>query len=101
MERFRLKAVRKNKRAGRLLRKMDREFGKRQSNLLRVLAWQKEAAKLMSQALEDMQKRKDKRKKLKRFEISKPSESETEVNFVLEKVPERHLRKYGADSCVY
>ena len=50
---------------------------------------------------EDMQKREDERKKQKRFEISKPSESETEVNFVLEKVSKRHVRKYGVNSCVY
>ena len=35
------------------------------------------------------------------MKVTKPSDLESQVNFVLEKVSERHVAKYGASSFVY
>ena len=48
-----------------------------------------------------MEKRENERAKLKKVKVTKPSDLESQVNFVLEKVSERHVAKYGARSFVY
>ena len=94
LEKLRQKAIRKNKKAGRLLKKLDRELSKRKTNLSKVMAFQKKSTKLLNQALKYVNKREN----LKR---SGNLETPKTVNFNVEKVSERFVKKFGATSCVY
>ena len=94
LEKLRQKAIRKNKKAGRLLKKIDRELFKRKTNLSKVMAFQKKSTKLLNQALKYVNKREN----LKR---SGNLETPKTVNFNVEKVSERFVKKFGATSCVY
>jgi hypothetical protein len=94
LEKLRQKAIRKNKKAGRLLKKIDRELSKRKTNLSKVMAFQKKSTKLLNQALKYVNKREN----LKR---SGNLETPKTVNFNVEKVSERFVKKFGATSCVY
>ena len=101
MERLRLRAIRKNKKAGRMLEKVEKELAKRKADLPRVLAWQRKAARLVEQGLRHIKKREEERAKLKKVKVTNPSKPENQVNFVLDKVSKRYIAKYGASSCVY
>lgn len=98
MDKLRLRAIRKNGIARRLLKRIDRELSKKKSDLPRVLLWQTRTTKLLNQALKYVKKREN----LKR---SRRSETEPEaikpINFNLEKVSERFVMKFGATSCVF
>jgi hypothetical protein len=94
LEKLRQKAIRKNKKAGRLQKKIDRELFKRKTNLSKVMAFQKKSTKLLNQA----QKYVNKRENLKR---SGNLETPKTVHFNVEKVFERFVKKFGATSCVY
>jgi hypothetical protein len=94
LEKLRQRAIRKNKKAGRLLKKIDRELSKRKTNLSKVMAFQKKSTKLLNQALKYVNKREN----LKR---SGNLETPKTVNFNVEKVSERFVKKFGATSCVY
>ena len=67
MERLRLSAIRKNKKAKKLVRKIDKEMTKDKVNLPRVLVWQRKVAKLTTQALTKMKRREKKNER--NFEI--------------------------------
>ena len=103
MERLRLSAIRKNKKAKKLVRKIDKEMTKDKVNLPRVLVWQRKVAKLTTQALTKMKRReKKKRTELRNINLKRSSELDTNsVNFILEKVSERFVKKYSSTSCVY
>jgi hypothetical protein len=94
LEKLRQRAIRKNKKAGRLLKKIDRELSKRKTNLSKVMAFQKKSTKLLNQALKYVNKREN----LKR---SGNLETPKTVNFNVEKVSERFVKKFAATSCVY
>jgi hypothetical protein len=96
MERLRLKSIRKNREAHKILKKIDRELTKRRSDLTKVLLWQKKATKLLNLTLNYVKKRDE----LKRLERSE-TEVTKSINFNLEKVPERFVKKFGATSCVF
>ena len=57
MERLRLRAIRKNQRAGRVLKRMERELQKRKPNLAKVIEQQKKSARYTSQSLKYLDKR--------------------------------------------
>ena len=97
MERLRL--IRKNKKAKNLLRKIDKETTKDKVNLPRVFVWQRKVAKLTTQALTKMRRRE---KNERNINLKRSPESDTNsVNFILEKVSERFVKKYSSTSCVY
>ena len=96
MERLRLKSIRKNREAHKILKKIDRELTKRRSDLTKVLLWQKKATKFLNQALNYVKKR-DEIKRLGHLE----TEVTKSINFNIEKVSERFVKKFGATSCVF
>ena len=55
MERLRLKSIRKNREAHKILKKI--ELTKRRGDLTKVLLWQKKATKFLNQALNYVKKR--------------------------------------------
>ena len=67
MERLRLRAIRKNKKAGRMLEKVEKELAKRKADLPRVLAWQRKAARLVEQGLRHIENVKRSERSLKRL----------------------------------
>jgi sugar-specific transcriptional regulator TrmB len=93
MERLRERAIRKNRKARRFLKKINKEIIKKSPNLRRVLLWQDKTARLLRRGVELMQKR----DVLKR----EKTEATKTVHFKLEKVSERFVKKFGAASCVY
>ena len=93
LERLRERAIRKNKKARRILKKINREIVKKSPNLRQVLQWQDKASKLLRQGLKMMEKR----SVLKQPDSDQPKT----VHFKLEKVSEKFVKKFGAVSCVY
>ena len=73
MERLRLRAIKKNKKAGRMLKKMEKELAKRKADLPRVLAWQRKASRRVEQGLRHIKKREEERAKLKKVKLTNPS----------------------------
>ena len=57
MERLRERAIRKNRKARRFLKKINKEIIKKSPNLRRVLLWQDKTARLLRRGVELMQKR--------------------------------------------
>lgn len=79
----------------------------RDPNLKKVLTYQKNAAKFMSQATECFQnsvraygEHQETFPDEAMEKLWKPSK-DSEVAFVLEKISERHVEKYNANSCVF
>ncbi len=93
MERLRERAIRKNRKARRFLKKINKEIIRKSTNLRRVLLWQDKTARLLRRGFELMQKR----------DVLKREKTETTktVHFKLEKVPEQSVKKFGTASCVY
>ena len=93
LERLRERAIRKNRKARRFIKKINREIVKTTPNLRQVLQWQDKATKLLRQGVELM----GKRNVLKHPDSDHPKT----VHFKLEKVSEKFVKKFGAVSCVY
>ena len=84
---------------------MDTSIRKRRPNLKRILDRQAKVTKSMTNAVNLTER--SLRKRDKTNQRSSEDESGTnrtsgtpQLNFVVEKVSERHVRKYGATSCV-
>ena len=93
LERLRERAIRKNRKARRFIKKINREIVKTTPNLRQVLQWQDKATKLLRQGVELM----GKRNVLKHPDSDQPKT----VHFKLEKVSEKFVKKFGAVSCVH
>lgn len=93
MDRLRERAIRKNKKARRLLKKINREIIKTTPDLKQVLYWQDKTAKCLQQGVELMKKRNE----LKQTDTDRTKT----VHFKLEKVSEKFVNTFGAVSCVY
>ena len=97
IERLHLKAIRKNKKATRLLKKIEKEIRKKQPNMAKVLSLQKKSNRLVKQGIKYL----DQREALIRPKVEPERSVETEVSFNVQKVSERFVKKFGATSCVY
>jgi hypothetical protein len=93
LERLRERAIRKNRKARRFIKKINREIVKTTPNLRQVLQWHDKVTKLLRQGVELMEKRNT----LKHPDSDRPKT----VHFILEKVSEKFVKKFGAVSCVY
>lgn len=93
LERLRVRAIRKNVKAKRLLKKVQKEISKDKTDISKVLKWVKKSTKLLQQSVELVEERNNIKNQTKNDEKS--------VNFVLEKVSERYVRKFGAKSCIF
>ena len=99
MERLRLRAIRKNQRAGRVLKRMERKLQKRRPDLAKVIAQQKKSEGYMSQSFKYLERRQH----LLQQRNTEPllESDQSEIQFNLEKVSERFIKKFGVNSCVY
>ena len=97
IERLHLKAIRKNKKATRLLKKIEKEIRKKQPNMTKVLSLQKKSNRLVKQGIKYL----DQHEALIRPKVEPERPVETEVSFNVQKISERFVKKYGATSCVY
>ena len=99
IERLHLKAIRKNKKATRLLKKIEKEIRKKQPNMAKVLSLQKKSNRLVKQGIKYL----DQREALIRPKVEPERSVETEqtVTFNVQKISERFVKKFGATSCVY
>ena len=97
IERLHLKAIRKNQKATRLLKKIEKEIRKKQPNMAKVLSPQKKSNRLSKQGIKYL----DQRKALIRPKVEPERPVETEVSFNIQKISERFVKKFGATSCVY
>ena len=99
IERLHLKAIRKNQKATRLLKKIEKEIRKKQPNMAKVLSLQKKSNRLVKQGIKYL----DQREALIRPKVEPERSVETEqtVTFNVQKISERFVKKFGATSCVY
>ena len=98
-ERLRLKAVKKNGKASRLLKKIEKEMRKRQPDMTKVLSLQRKSNKLVKQGLRHLNERDA---LVRSKSIPEPvAETEQTVTFNVQKISERFVKKFGATSCVY
>ena len=91
IERLHLKAIRRNKKATKLLKKIEKGIRKKQPNMIKVLSL------LVKQGIMYL----DQREALIRPKVEPERPVETEVSFNIQKISERFVKKYGATSCVY
>ena len=97
IERLHLKAIRRNKKATKLLKKIEKGIRKKQPNMTKVLSLQKKSYRLVKQGIMYL----DQREALIRPKVEPERPVETEVSFNVQKISERFVKKYGATSCVY
>ncbi|XP_046862275.1 uncharacterized protein LOC124455682 [Xenia sp. Carnegie-2017] len=89
--RLKKRAERKNAKAKRLIRKIQKELAKPISDLRKVLRWQEKTAKLLEQKF----------KLLKKIDERLAYLSEDTIHFNMEKISEKHVKKFGASACVF
>ena len=97
IEHLHLKAIRKNQKATRLLKKIEKEIRKKQPNMAKVLSLQKKSNRLVKQGIKYL----DQREALIRPKVEPERPVETEVFFNVRKISERFVIKFGTTSCVY
>ena len=91
IEHLHLKAIRKNKKTTRLLKKIEKGIRKKQPNMIKVLSL------LVKQGIMYL----DQREALIRPKVEPERPVETEVFFNVRKISERFVIKFGTTSCVY
>ena len=99
-QRLRYRASRKQMKANRLLRNIEKELRKRKPNLTRILDLQRRTTKLLLQSTEYLERS----LAASNNTTSVPRDqtnADHGLKFDIRKVSERHVRKYQASSCVY
>ena len=99
-QRLRYRASRKQKKANRLLRKIEKELRRRKPNLPKILDLQRRTTKLLLQSTGYLE-----RSLAATPDTTSVPHDQTNADhglkFDIRKVSERHVRKYQASSCVY